>query len=103
MFAGLELSDRSYYNPVDFCCSFKDFEGKPINVRIHQDSQEFLSMLFDRVENLLRNTSMKYLLQSVFGGKTAILMTCKNCGFQKERVEDFLNLSLEVKDQKSIT
>jgi len=55
-------------------------------------------MLFDRLENLLRETSMKYLLQSVFGGKTAVLMTCKNCGFQKERAEDFYNLSIEVKD-----
>lgn len=62
MFAALELSDRSFYDPSDFCFSFKDFEGKPINVRIQQDSQEFLNMLFDRLENMLRPTSQKYLL-----------------------------------------
>jgi hypothetical protein len=34
----LELSERQDYNPKDFCFSFKDFDGRPTNVRIQQDA-----------------------------------------------------------------
>lgn len=64
----LELSERMEYNPREFCFSFKDYSGQPTNVRIQQDSQEFLGVAFSRIENMLAKTSMKYLLQNVFGG-----------------------------------
>jgi ubiquitin carboxyl-terminal hydrolase 34 len=64
----LELSSREYYNPHPFCYSFKD-EGRPINTAIQQDVQEFLNMLFDRIEDKLKNNSQKYLLKCIFGGK----------------------------------
>jgi ubiquitin carboxyl-terminal hydrolase 34 len=70
MFGFLELSERQDYNPRDFCFAFKDFDGNPTNTHIQQDAQEFLNMAFDRIENLLKGTKEKYLLQSVFGGKT---------------------------------
>jgi ubiquitin carboxyl-terminal hydrolase 34 len=53
----LELSERQEYNPREFCFSFKDFNGQPVNVRIQQDAQEFLNVAFDRLENLLSKTS----------------------------------------------
>lgn len=34
MFAFLELSDRQDYNPYEFCFSFKDYAGQPVNVSI---------------------------------------------------------------------
>lgn len=46
----LELSERQDYDPRDFCFSFKDFAGQPTNVRIQQDTQEFLNLAFDRIE-----------------------------------------------------
>lgn len=96
--AFMELSERQAYNPREFCFSFKDYAGQPTNVRIQQDSQEFLNLAFDRLENLLASTSQKYLLQNVFGGKTCSMMICKSCGNLKQRQEDFYNLSLEVKN-----
>jgi ubiquitin C-terminal hydrolase len=45
---------------------------------------------------------MKYLLQSVFGGQTCSQVVCKECGKVKNRIEDFYNLSLTVKDTKSM-
>jgi ubiquitin carboxyl-terminal hydrolase 34 len=68
--ANLELSPRMDYNPTEFCFAFKDFEGNPTNLGEQKDAQEFLNMLFDRLENQLRPTSMKYLLQSIFCGQT---------------------------------
>jgi hypothetical protein len=49
--ANLELSPRMDYNPTEFCFAFKDFEGNPTNLGEQKDAQEFLNMLFDRLEN----------------------------------------------------
>ena len=39
LFAFMEKTDRGDYNPVDFCYSFKDFDGNPVNVCVQQDTQ----------------------------------------------------------------
>jgi len=70
LIAHLELSERLDYNPYEFCFSFKDLDGAPTNTGEQKDAQEFLNLIFDRLENQLRGTSRKYLLQSVFGGQT---------------------------------
>jgi len=62
LMAHLELSERSDYNPYEFCFAFKDFEGNPTNVGEQKDAQEFLTSAFDRIETLLKDTSRKYLL-----------------------------------------
>jgi ubiquitin carboxyl-terminal hydrolase 34 len=51
---------------------------------------------------LLKGTSQQYLLQNVFGGKTCSTMRCKSCGNLRQNIEDFYNLSLEVKNQKTL-
>lgn len=66
----LELSERQYFTPSEFCFAFKDLDGNPTNTGEQKDAQEFLNLAFERIENLLKPTSRKYLLQSVFGGKT---------------------------------
>lgn len=60
--AHLELSERQDYNPYDFTFAFKDFEGNPTNLGEQKDAQEFLNVSLERIENLLKNTSRKYLL-----------------------------------------
>ena len=102
LMAFLELSERSDYNPREFCFSYKDFNGGPTNVREQKDTQEFLNIAFDRVENALRDTPQKYLLQNVFGGKTCSVTICKGCGNVNMSSEQFFNLSLEVQNQNSI-
>ena len=94
----LELSERQDYNPREFCFSFKDFDGRPINTREQKDTQEFLNVVFDRLEFSMKNTPQKYLLQNVFGGETCSVMICKGCGNISENNEAFFNLTLEVKN-----
>ena len=60
--AHLELSERSDYNPFEFCFAFKDLDGNPTNTSEQKDAQEFLNLAFDRIENMLRGTSRKYLM-----------------------------------------
>ena len=102
LMANLELSERTDYNPWEFCFAFKEFDGSPTNTVEQKDAQEFLTTLFDRLETGLKGTSRKYLLQSVFGGKTCSQLVCKECGKVKNRMEDFYNLSLTVKDIKGM-
>jgi len=68
LIAMLELSERSDYDPRGFCFAFKEFDGTPTNTSEQKDAQEFLNVLFDRVDNALMPTSRKYLLEGIFGG-----------------------------------
>ncbi len=56
MFLNLEFSDRKFYNPKDFCHSFKNYEGQPTNVHEQMDIEEFSGILFDRLENQLKSS-----------------------------------------------
>lgn len=102
MFTYLESSKRGSYDPIDFCLSYKDHDGQPINTKIQQDAQEFLNMIFDKLDRSLEKTSYKGLLESVYGGQTSNQFTCKTCGYVKENVEMFYNLSLNVKHCKNL-
>ena len=59
-------------------------------------------MIFDRLETGLKDTSRKHLVNSIFGGKQCSQMVCTECGKVKNRMEDYLNLSLPIKGFKSI-
>lgn len=103
MFAFLELTNRKDYNPYQFCHSFKDYTGAPTNPAIQQDSQEFLNQIFDKLEKGLSKTPWRNLLDGVFGGRTCSQLICQGCGFIKEKFELFYNLSLTVKNMKSLS
>ena len=103
MFAHLEATERICYNPTQFCFAFKDQDGKPTNISIQQDAQEFLNLILDRLEFSLKHTQEKYLLQNIFGGKTCNRLICKGgCGNIRDNYEDFLNLSLGVKRNNTL-
>ena len=38
LMANLEASDRSDYNPFEFCFSFKEFDGTPTNIAEQKDA-----------------------------------------------------------------
>lgn len=102
LFAHLELSERSEYNPLGFTFAFKEMDGQPTHISEQKDAQEFLNVLFDRMEKVLKPTPRKYLVQSVFGGKTCSQLVCSECHKVKNKIEDYYNLSLTVKDINSV-
>ena len=63
LIANLEVSQREYVEPNEFCYSFKDLsDGQySINVGQQQDSREFLERYLERMEEKLKNTSRKNL------------------------------------------
>jgi len=102
MFANLELSERQAFYPLGFCFAYKDFEGNPTNTALQQDAQEFLNFFFGRLEDLLKPTSQKHLLESVFGGKVCSQLICPACGKIRNILESYYNLSVQVKDRRSL-
>ena len=102
MLSFLELSDRSNYNPFEFCFSFKELDGSPTKIGEQQDTEEFFNKFMERIETIIKPNAEKYTMQSIFGGKNCAQMVCKECGFTWNRFEDFFNISLTVKERKSI-
>ena len=102
MYTFLTYSEKEAYNPKDFCASFKDFDNAPINPIVQQDSQEFFNNFCDKIENCLKSTKYKYIIDNIFTGKTCSSVICEKCKTVSNRFEDFYNLTLEVKNIGSL-
>ena len=104
MFYYLTYSYKGYYNPKDFVYSFKDYDGNPTKVNVQCDAQEFLSRLVEKIEDNLKNNSMKYMCNNILGGTTLQQVICTNpdCGNISERRENINFLSLDIKDVTSV-
>ena len=102
MYTYLTFSEKMDYNPRNFCYSFKDFDGIPINVGTQQDSQEFYNNFCDKIENSLKKTKFKYIVNDVFTGRTCSSVLCQGCKHISNRFEDFYNLTLELKNINSL-
>ena len=103
LFAFLELSNKSYADPFDFCFAFKDRDGNPTNFAVQEDSQEFVSRFFGMMEDLLAKTSQKYLLQDTFQFSQIQEMSCQSCGKTKHSPHSEYMLKVQVKDQEDLT
>lgn len=59
-------------------------------------------MIFDKLENGIKQTPYKKILEGIYGGNKLYKTSCKNCGAVTTRKELFYNLSLKVKNIKNI-
>ncbi|ETO15830.1 ubiquitin domain-containing protein [Reticulomyxa filosa] len=88
------------YMPLFLFIKKKKNQGNPVDVRIQQDVQEFFNILTDRIENELKPTQFRRLLQDCFGGKVVNQMICQGgCGSVREREQDFMMISLPIKSR----
>lgn len=78
IFAFLELSSRLSYSPDDFCVAYKLY-GEPVNVLMQQDVHEFIQMFFDQLENKIKCTPFKRVVDNFYGGKVVNIITCSLC------------------------
>lgn len=95
-------SEKQYFNPKNFCQSFKDWDGNPTNVYEQMDADEFFLMFMDRLENLIKGTKQENFIKQHFGGVLSNELICKGCPHYSEREEPFLAVSLQVKNKKNI-
>ena len=56
MFGHLQESLRQYYNPKRFCEAYKDYDGRPIDVTVQMDVDEFFNVLCDKLDRILKGT-----------------------------------------------
>jgi len=61
-----------------------------------------LNIFFARLEELLKPTSQKHLLDSVFGGKLVSQLKCPSCGNIRNLLETFYTLTVMVKDRRGL-
>ena len=114
LFAHLQESEKQFYDPWDLCQVYTDYDGQPVNISQQMDVDEFLNVLFEKVEQGLKNTPQKDLLRDCFGGKIVHQIICKEPvtvgereytvqdPYKSEREESFYTLQLEVKHKRSI-
>jgi len=97
----LVLSNSPSINPQQFVSNFSFF-GDPINVNQQYDVQEFSSVLFDHLDEALKNTERKNLLQSFFGGLLSNEINGISCPHRHAKSEPFYLLSLNIQHHKDI-
>jgi len=96
LFANLELSEKRYYNPINFSQT-NIYKNKPINVHEQEDCKEFYDSFCDAVEKCLINNKYKYIINDALMGYTSSKIKCESCDYTSNKIESFYDLSLEVK------
>jgi len=102
LFGNLLLSEKRDFDTSELVKSIRGYDGSPIRPGEQQDVDEFFNLFCDRLETALKAFPQHRLLHDVFGGQLSHLITCQQCKYSSERVEDFLSISLDVKGKKNI-
>jgi len=97
LFANLKLSEKTFYNPINLCHT-NIFNNRPINEKIQQDSKEFYDSVCDSLENCLKDSKYKYIINDALMGCMSHSIKCESCGYSSNNFENFCDLSLEIKD-----
>ncbi|XP_040296093.1 ubiquitin carboxyl-terminal hydrolase 40 isoform X2 [Bufo bufo] len=99
LFAQLLLVDQQAASTSDLTSSF----GWDNNEQTGQhDVQELNRILFSALESSLEGTSGHDLIKNLYHGTIVNRIQCQECGHVSERQEDFLDLTVAVKDMGSL-
>jgi ubiquitin carboxyl-terminal hydrolase 34 len=61
-----------------------------------------VNRFFDKLEESLKGTSQKYVIDDIFRGQTLTQLKCQNCGFAKTKEGNWFCLQVEVKNKHKI-
>lgn len=105
IFANLKLSEKQYFAPRGLVKALRDMEGQALNPSVQQDVDEFFSLLCDRLETSMKGTAQERLLRNLMGGTVVNIIesTETEYPYTSEREEQFLRLSLEIKNKKTLS
>eukprot|EP01119_Soliformovum_irregulare_P016659 TRINITY_DN4860_c0_g1_i1.p1 TRINITY_DN4860_c0_g1~~TRINITY_DN4860_c0_g1_i1.p1 ORF type:complete len:2591 (-),score=801.00 TRINITY_DN4860_c0_g1_i1:32-7804(-) len=103
-FGYLQASEKVCYAPQGLCQTYRDWDGRPINVHVQQDVDEFMNLLCQRIEDQLKGSPHGKLLSSIFTGKTSneVRSIDRDYPYVSEREEDFYAISLDIKGKHNI-
>lgn len=103
LYSALKNSDKQHVNARGICKSFKDWEGRPVNVMEQMDADEFINTFMDRIETQIRGGFGEEVIKEIFTGQLATELIGKNnCTHRSEVNEAFITLSVQVKNKKNL-
>lgn len=103
IYSALKYSDKQSVNPKGLCKSFKDWEGRPVNILEQMDVDEFINTFMDRLETQFKGTERQDIIKDLFSGLLATEIIGKNsCTHRSEVNEAFITLPVQVKNKKSL-
>ena len=104
-FFNLKQSFFQFYPPMKFINSFKKaFNGEPIHVGIQQDTDEFLAILCDKLEEEAKIFNQQNFLENSFKGgiSNEILSLEKDYKYYSQITEPFYRITLDIKGHKNL-
>lgn len=102
LFARLQLGiDKAAY-PQELAHSIIDFEGLPINIHVQMDVDEFFNLLFDRIENQIKNVEERLKFRRLYGGVYCHTIKSRECPHVSSREEDFVAIQCDVRGKRNL-
>uniref|UniRef100_K3WT18 USP domain-containing protein n=1 Tax=Globisporangium ultimum (strain ATCC 200006 / CBS 805.95 / DAOM BR144) TaxID=431595 RepID=K3WT18_GLOUD len=105
LFAHLEGTAKSYYNPRPFTSALKTWDGESIDVNLQQDASEFLTSFFQQIESEMNGmgdgSGDENILNTFFGGVFSNELVAEGDRYS-ERAEPFHFISVPVRDRKTL-
>ena len=104
-FINLKQSFFQFYPPMNFINSFKKaFNGEPIHVGVQQDTDEFLAILCDKLEEEAKVFNKQNFLENSFKGgiSNEILSLEKDYKYYSQITEPFYRITLDIKGHKNL-
>ena len=102
LFVNLENTVKQYHTPINLINSFSQaFNNQPIDVRVQQDSEEFLNIFVDRIENLSNNKSFFNDIFKVEVSNTIISLD-ESCPYFSETITPCNSISLDIKNRNNL-
>lgn len=95
-FGHLQESEMKFYDTRPFV------ESYPLNPGLQQDVDEFMNLLFDKLDALVKGTTSQNLPGKHFGGSVMNQIISQECPHLSEREEPFMALSVEVKGKRNL-
>ncbi|KAL2010554.1 hypothetical protein VTN00DRAFT_6361 [Thermoascus crustaceus] len=98
LFYSLQTSDH----PVSTTELTASFGWESRQIFEQQDVQELSRKLMERLEEKMKGTPAETALPDLFVGKTKTYISCINVDFESSRVEDFWDIQLNVRGNKTL-
>ena len=89
----MKYSENKFYDSTKFCFGFIE----EMFSREKREGITFLNLLFSKVEESLKKTSYKYVLEDTFQITECISNKCCECGFIEDKFDKYNIITLDIK------
>jgi ubiquitin carboxyl-terminal hydrolase 34 len=102
LFGHLQFGNDRAAVPHELSQSIISFEGKPINIHVQMDVDEFFNLLFDRIESQLMDPNDQRRFRRLYGGMLCHTIKSSECPHVSSREEDFAAIQCDVRGKGNL-